>query len=50
MNGGDYNFNYAMFYCDSYGKLDLIRMNRPDLPLKVGDYPIITADAAKEIY
>lgn len=45
----NYNFNPVTFYSDPYGKLWFVRIYRPDLSLKVGDYPIITADAAREL-
>jgi hypothetical protein len=45
----NYNFNRVAFYCDDDGKLFLARVFQPDLSGKVGDYPIITADEAKEL-
>jgi hypothetical protein len=45
----NYNFNRVAFYCDEDGKLFLARVFQPDLSDKVGDYPIITADEAKEL-
>ncbi|MCM1118822.1 MAG: hypothetical protein NC543_05605 [bacterium] len=45
----NYNF-YSAQFCGSYdGALRLIWIDRPDLSQKVGDYPIITADAAREL-
>lgn len=44
-----YNFNRAAFYCDDDGKLFLARLFRPDLSIKVGDYPIISVDQAREL-
>lgn len=43
----NYNFHRISFYCDFDGKLDLVKIYHPDLSLKVGDYPIITADEAR---
>ena len=45
----NYNFNRVAFYCDDDGKLFLARVFQPDLSSEVGDYPIITADKAKEL-
>lgn len=45
----NYNFNTIKFCCDSEGKLFLIWIHHPDLSMKVGDYPIITADEAGEL-
>lgn len=45
----NYNFNPVTFYSDPDGGLRFIRIYRPDLSLKVGDYPIITADSAREL-
>lgn len=45
----NYNFNRIAFYGGSEGKLWLARIFRPDLSGKVGDYPIITLDEAKEL-
>lgn len=45
----NYNFYTTQFYSDPYGGLSLIWIYRPDLSQKVGDYPVITADAAKEL-
>lgn len=45
----NYNFNPVAFYSHPDGGLRFIRIYHPDLSLKVGDYPIITADAAREL-
>ncbi|XOQ44780.1 MAG: DUF4825 domain-containing protein [Clostridium sp.] len=45
----NYNFNRVAFYCNDDGKLFLARVFQPDLSDKVGDYPIITADEAKDL-
>ncbi|MGI6004981.1 MAG: hypothetical protein ACOX88_06160 [Christensenellales bacterium] len=45
----NYNFNRVAFYCDDDGKLFLARVFQPDLSGKVGDYPIITTNEAKEL-
>lgn len=45
----NYNFNRVAFYCDDQGKLFLARNFRPDLSKLVGEYPIITAEDAKEL-
>lgn len=45
----NYNFNRVAFYCDDDGKLFIARVFQPDLSDQVGDYPIITTDAAKEL-
>lgn len=45
----NYNFNQTAFYCDEDGNLFLARMFAPDLSVKVGDYPIITAEEAKKL-
>lgn len=44
-----YNFNRVAFYCDDNGELFLARVYAPDLSGKLGDYPIITPDEAKEL-
>lgn len=44
----NYNFNRIAFYC-SNGKLLLVRIYQPDLSQKLGDYPIITMDKAREL-
>lgn len=45
----NYNFNQIAFYCDDDGNMDMIRIFQPDLSKKIGDYPIITANEAKEL-
>ena len=45
----NYNFNTAQFACSDEGKLWLIRLNRPDLSQKVGDYPIISVKEAQAL-
>ncbi len=45
----NYNFNRVAFYCDDEGKLFLIRIYRPVLSDKVGDYPIITSKEASQL-
>lgn len=45
----NYNFNRTAFYNDDDGKLFIVRIFRPDLSQKTGDYPIITADEAKSL-
>lgn len=45
----NYNFNTAWFACDDEGKLWIIRLDRPDLSQKVGDYPIISVKEAREL-
>lgn len=45
----NYNFNRVAFYCNDNGKLFLARVFQPDLSEKVGDYPVITVDEAKEL-
>ena len=44
-----YNFTPVAFYCDDAGGLFLVRIWQPDLSQKMGDYPIITADQAREL-
>ena len=44
-----FNFNRVAFYCNDEGKLFLARVYAPDLSQKLGDYPIITPEAAKEL-
>lgn len=44
-----YNFNRVSFACDDEGKLFLARIYRPDISKKEGDYPIITAEEAREL-
>ena len=45
----NYNFFRVAFYCNDDGKLFLARVFQPNLSGKLGDYPIITADEAKEL-
>lgn len=45
----NYNFNRTAFYCDDNGDLFLIRIYMPDLSNKLGDYPIIGSEAAREM-
>lgn len=45
----NYNFNRVAFYCDDNGELFLARVFQPDLSKKMGDYPIISSDQAKEM-
>lgn len=45
----NYNFNTARFSCNDAGELWLVRLNRPDLSQKVGDYPIISVKEAREL-
>ena len=44
-----YNFRQVSFYGNDEGELYLVRVRRPDLSQKLGDYPIITADQAREL-
>lgn len=44
-----YSFGRASFSCDDEGRLWIIRLCQADLSQKVGDYPIITLKAAKEL-
>ena len=45
----NYNFNRVAFYCDDSGSLFLARVFQPDLSHKTGDYPVISADDAREL-
>lgn len=45
----NYNFNRTVFYCNDAGKLYMVRIFRPDLSGKAGDYPIITPETAREL-
>lgn len=45
----NYNFNRVAFYCDDEGKLLLIRIYKPNLSEKVGDYPIINLEEARKL-
>lgn len=42
----NYHFNRAVFYCNDDGQLSMLRLYRPDLSDRLGDYPIITAAEA----
>lgn len=44
-----YNFRKVSFYGSDSGELDTIRFRQPDLSEKLGDYPLITADRAREL-
>ena len=44
-----YSFDRASFSCDDDGRLWIIRLGGADLSQKVGDYPIITPEAAKKL-
>lgn len=44
-----YSFDRASFSCNEEGKLWIIRLGGADLSQKVGDYPIITPEAAKKL-
>lgn len=44
-----YNFRQVSFYGDEQGALYLVRVRQPDLSQKLGDYPIITTDQAREL-
>lgn len=45
----NYNFKRVTFSCNDKGELWIVRIFNPDLSDKVGDYPIITVDEAKEL-
>lgn len=45
----NYNFNQIQFYTGEENTFDLVRVFRPDLSDKIGDYPIITAEEAREL-
>lgn len=45
----NYNFNKINFSPDDNGRLFLISIDRANLSDKVGDYPIITAEKAREL-
>ncbi|MBE6985378.1 MAG: hypothetical protein E7434_07215 [Ruminococcaceae bacterium] len=45
----NYNFNSVTFYGDDEGKLWLIRVRMPNLEGKVGDYPIIGLEEARQL-
>lgn len=45
----NYHFRTVQFCCDYDGNLSSIRFHDTDLSDKIGDYPIITAEEAKEL-
>lgn len=45
----NFNFRRVVFHCDDEGKLFLARVFWPQLSQKVGDYPIISAEEAREL-
>lgn len=45
----NYNFNRITFSCDEEGKLWIVRIYKPDLSEKAGDYPIISSEEAAEL-
>lgn len=45
----NYNFNAARFSSNDEGQLWIVRLNRPDLSQKVGNYPLITAQEAEKL-
>lgn len=45
----NYNFYRVEFCCDSNGKLHIARIYQPNLSKKLGDYPIIRSEQAKEL-
>jgi hypothetical protein len=45
----NYNFNRVTFGCNDEGKLFIARVYQPDLSVKIGDYPIINSEQAKEL-
>lgn len=45
----NYSFERAEFSCDDEGGLWIIRLGGADLSRKAGDYPVITAKAAKKL-
>jgi len=45
----NFSFNQVAFYNNDDGKLFLARVYAPDLSDKMGDYPIISAEEAKEL-
>ncbi len=44
-----YNFNRVAFYNNDEGRLFLARVYAPDLSDKMGDYPIVSVEEAKEL-
>lgn len=45
----NYSFSRAHFSCDEEGKLWIIRLDGTNLSQKVGDYPVITPEQAKDL-
>jgi len=45
----NYHFDRVYFHPDDYGRLCRIRIEKTDLSQKVGDYPIINLEDAKEL-
>lgn len=45
----NFNFNRVEFYCDDNGDLFMARIYKPNLSKKLGDYPIISSEQAKEL-
>ena len=45
----NYNFNRVAFSCDDNGDLSIISIYQPNLSKKIGDYPIISSEQAKEL-
>lgn len=45
-----YNFNRAKFYLDENKRLSKIYIHKVDISQKIGDYPILTVDDAKNIF
>lgn len=45
----NYNFNRVVFSRDDNGELFMIRIYKPNLSKKLGDYPIIDSEQAKEL-
>lgn len=45
----NYNFNTALFSWNDAGELWLVRLSRPDLSQKIGDYPIISVKEAQAL-
>lgn len=45
----NYNFNRVTFACNEEGKLFIARIYHPDLSVKIGDYPTISSEQAKDL-
>lgn len=45
----NYSFSRVTFSCDEEGRLWIIRLDGTDLSQKMGDYPVITPEAAKKL-